>query len=413
MMTLPIRVSVFALILPLPLLAAEPDASFRHMFKTTYFNGPTLEGTMDVGRTQNCVRIAQPPDKLDPNQVRSESNPVKDEIIFCRNPEPMMTAINHDKKTYGVMDGKTIAAMTKQREEIMKSLGIDPGSGEEQGLAQALGNAMGMIKQKQREALDTRMQDTDMTPEERAKVEAYRDTHFPPSQSSNAFALSSEITKTGDHGEQEGISCVWYKHVVSGLVQDISRVCAAAWEDVPGGQRTKEVFHGWYDFMDSLMKNSPMKNDAFETFKKIDRFPLIRITEDEQGNARREERYMGTKNLKVSYAPPAEYTLEAHNPFGEKMSPGQTLPPGDSVTSPRREGKQGPGSASATIPTGECRKIPGKGIVCNTGEDDQKNLLVNPDFESRDPNENAEEMGSKVNELLKGMGLGDLLNQGQ
>ena len=411
-MRLTILASVFTLLLPPVVLAAESDQSYRHLFTTTYANGATLDGTMDVGRTINCVRLAQPPETLDPNRVPSKSISVTDEIIFCGQPDPAMTAINHEMGTYGVMDANTITAMTKQRDEMMQSLGIQPGSQEEQNFTQAIGNAMGMMKQKQREALEQRMQDPDITDEERAELEAYMDSQLPDEQSPNAMALSSEITKTGKRGKQEGIPCVWYKHVISGLVQHITRVCAAAWEDVPGGKRTKEVFHGWYDFMDNLMKNSPIKNNAFDDFKKIDRFPLIRVTEDKDGNVRREERYMGTKNLKVSYVPPAEYTQESFGPMGKTGGVGPRVPSQPKSLSSSAKPKSPGGFGSTNLAPGECKKIPGEGIVCNNSPADETNLAGDASH-SKDPNEQVEEMKSKMNELLEGMGLGGFLNQGE
>ena len=408
-----IMIWVLVLCTPLPVMATDADSSYKHVFKTTYSNGQSQEGSIAIGRNLNCVRIAQSPDKLDPNTVSSQAHPINDEIIFCQDPQPKMTALNHALRTYGVIDAKTMAAMKQHQEEMMKNLGIEPGSGADKDFAKALGDAMGMMKQKQRESMDTALQDPNMSPEERARLEAYNKEHVPNTSSKNPLEISSKITKTGKRGKAEGISCVWYKQVISGLIEDVSRICAAAWEDIPGGQRTKEVFHGWSDFMESLMKNSPVKNTGFETFKEIDRFPLIRMTEDAEGNVRREERYVGTKTMKVSYVPPQDYVLESADPLQRGRDRRRLDLPKDPQLSPPQEVKNPPSSEASTIPPGECRKVPGKGIVCNTGNEPQAAQEVFSGTDSGDPNEETQQMLDNVKGFLDGMGLGDMLNQGE
>jgi hypothetical protein len=311
------------------------------------------------------------------------------------------------------MDAKTMAAMKQHQEEIMQNLGIEPGSGAENEFANALVEAMGRVKRKEKDSIDTALQDPDMPPEERAQLETYKNDHVSKSSSGNPLEISSKITKTGERGKAEGISCLWYKQEISGLIKDVSRICAAAWKDIPGGERTKEVFLGWSDFMESLMKNSPIKNTGFETFKEIDRFPLIRMTEDAEGNVRREERYVGTETIKVSYAPPQDYVLESPDPLETRRDRRHLVIPKDLQLSPQQEVKSPPNSGSITILPGECGKVPGKGIVCNTSNEPQKTQEIDSGSDPREPSEEAQQMLDNVKGFLDGMGLGDMLNQGE
>ena len=92
--------SMSILYLALPALAFAADPSYQHSFKTTYTNGSSQEGTLTVGKTISCMRVALPPDTLDQNQDLQDTPPGNEEIIFCKDPQPAMTSLNKQNKTY-------------------------------------------------------------------------------------------------------------------------------------------------------------------------------------------------------------------------------------------------------------------------------------------------------------------------
>ena len=126
--------SMSILYLALPALALATDPSYQHSFKTTYANGSTQEGTLTVGKTKNCMRVALPPDELHKDNDFQDTSIGNDEIIFCNNPQPAMTSLNKQEKTYQRFDQAMVEAMHAQREQMMRQIGIEPGSDQENEL---------------------------------------------------------------------------------------------------------------------------------------------------------------------------------------------------------------------------------------------------------------------------------------
>jgi hypothetical protein len=276
--------SISFLYLALPVLALATDSSYQHLFKTTYANGSTQEGTLSVGKTKNCMRVALPPDELGQDNDFQDKSFGNDEIIFCKTPQPAMTSLNKQDKTYQRFDQAMVQAMHGQREQMMKQIGIEPGSGQEKELLKSFGDAMGMVKQKQRERMDETLQDENMSPEERAEAEAYMKKNFPDSTSPSSMEIATKVTDLHKRDTQKGISCKWYKFEMSGLVHMVNRVCAADWSAIPGGERTKDVMYAWMNFMKDMSQGTGMKNNAYEAIMKINGFRLISIKEDGNGN---------------------------------------------------------------------------------------------------------------------------------
>ena len=402
--------SMSILYLALPALALASDPSYQHSFKTTYANGSSQEGTLTVGKTKNCMRVALPPDELSEDNDFQDKSFGNDEIIFCQEPEPAMTSLNKKNKTYQRFDQAMVQAMNKQREQMMKQIGIEPGSGKEKELFKSFGDAMGKMKQNQRESMEDALNDESMSPEERAKAEAYMNKNYTDSQSSGSMEIATKVTDLHKGGTQKGIPCRWYKIEMSGLVHLVNRVCAAAASAIPGGQRTKDVMDAWMNFMKDMSQGTFMKNNAYEAIMKIDGFRLISIKEDGNGNVVSEERYQGSDSVKISYVPPTEYTEESMDRMGQKQNRRvrKMIPPQMNQTPPSQDVKKRPIASidNTELQPGECKKIAGE-IVCNENEPPTMTRSNNTE-DSGTPNETAEDMKEKLDNALDSLGLGGL-----
>ncbi len=403
--------SMTILYLSLPVLTLANDPSYQHSFKTTYNNGSSQEGTMTVGKTKDCMRIALPPDELDEDPDFRGTSSGNDEMIFCAKPKPAMTSLNKQEKTYQRFDQAMVQAMHNQREQMMQQIGIEPGSGQEKELFKSFGEAMGMITQKQKESMDAAVIDENMSPQERAEAENYMKKKYPKFQFHDSMEITTNVTDLHERSAQNGIPCKWYRFEMSGLVHMVNRVCAAAWSDIPGGERTKVVMHAWMNFMKDMSQGTFMKNNAYEAIMKIDGFRLISIKEDGNGNVVSEERYQGSDSVKISYVPPTDYVEESMGMMRQKQDRRgpKIMPPWMKGTSTRQENKA-PSNASMdrTEPQpGECKKIAGE-IVCNNEVVPATTTRSNNPDDSGTPNEKAEDMKKQIGDLLEGMGLGGL-----
>ena len=402
--------SMSIMYLALPALALATDPSYQHSFKTTYANGSSQEGTLTVGKTKNCMRIALPPDELHEDLDLQDTSSGNDEMIFCTKPQPAMTSLNKQKKTYQKFDQAMLQAMQAQREQMMRQIGIEPGSGQEKELFKSFGDAMGMMKQQQRESMEKALQDENMSPEERADAEAYMKKKYPKSQSPNSMEIATKVTDLHKGGTQKGVSCKWYKIEMSGLVHFVNRVCVAAASAIPGGERTKDVMDAWMNFMKDMSQGTFMKNNAYEAIMKIDGFRLISIKEDRNGNVVSEERYQESKSVEISYLPPTDYAEESMGMMGQGRNrrARKLIPPQMNQTLPSPDVKKKPIASidNIELQPGECKKISGE-IVCNENESLTTTQSNNPE-DYGTPNENAEDMKKKVGDLLEGMGLGNV-----
>ena len=402
--------SMSILYLALPELALATDPSYQHSFKTTYGNGTSQVGFLSVGKTKNCVLISLPPDERDEDNDLKDKSFGNDEIIFCQEPEPVMTSLDKQDKTYQRFDQAMVQAMHGQREQMMKQIGIEPGSGQEKELFKSFGDAMGMVKQKQRESMEETLQDENMSPEERAEAEAYMKKNYPDSPSPSSMEVATKVTDLHKRDTQKGISCKWYKIEMTGLVHMVNRVCAADWSAIPGGERTKDVMNGWMNFMKDMSQGTFMKNNPYEAIMKIDGFRLISIKEDGIGNVVSEERYQESDSVEISYLPPTEYVEESMDMMGQKQNrrARKMMVPPMQGTSTRQEIKKPPITIIDTteLQPGECKKTK-EGIVCNEEEPATRTQANNPD-DSGTLSDNTEDMKKKVGDLLEGMGLGNV-----
>ena len=331
--------------IPMASIAAENNIpSNVHLFQTTYDNGATRDGFVAV--TSNRIRLSLSPDGQFGN-IPSQSNPTNDDMIFFKDRKEMIY-ITHEDQSYGVMNAETMEAMKQQRDEMMSGLGITPGSGQDEELMKAFGDAMKQVQDARRQGMEKAQQDQNMSAEDRRRMDELMKRNFPKSTDYDVL----KVTKTGKKEKENGIACEWYQLVASG----VRHICVADWDDVPRGQQTKQMFHAWYDFMESLTKGLPFKNNPYEEFKQIDGFPLITIVKDEDGNSLSEQRYKGTEKRNISYVPPAGYSSESHF-VGENRKKPRRDRGFKNPTTPQAHG------GSTKKEEGEC-VLTEKGIIC-------------------------------------------------
>ncbi len=364
--------------LPLTGWAEESTPSHVHLFQTTYPDGPPEEGSINVAISKDWMRLNVAPDKLENKTISSTSLGSHNDMQLFLDRQEMMS-VSHQDKTYNVITRQQMEALKQSSQEMMAKLGIKPGSGQEQEMNQALGGIMNSIKEQQRISMEKALENKDLPPQERARIEQALNAQSSGPQNSGPLGASLKVTKTGKTGRQQGISCEWYKLEIF----DVRDICAAAWDDIPGGKRSKQLYHAWMKYMEEWAKGLPFGNGLLEQNKKIDGFPIITITKSQDESMTfSEQRYQGTKKMTVAYGPPEGYVLKS----------GMSGLPSDRP----REVSHG----SAKKVDNACKKINGE-IVCSGNADP-----VNPHGVSSTPAETLNNLPpetQKALEMFKGL----------
>jgi hypothetical protein len=309
-MKLPIAFCILFGVFPAMTWAEETTASHVHLFQTTYPDGPPKEGSINIAISKDWMRLNVAPDKLEDKTMSSTPLDSHNDMQLFLDRQEMMY-VSHQDKTYNVITKQQMEALKQSTQEMMAKLGVKPGSGQEQEISNALGGIMNSIKEQQRISMEKALENKDLSPQERARLEqALKSQSFGP-QNSGPLGASLKVTKTGKTGRQQGISCEWYKLEIF----DVRDICAAAWDDIPGGKRSKQLYHAWMEYMEEWAKGLPFGNGLLEQNKKIDGFPIITITKSQDESMTfSEQRYQGTKKMAVAYGPPEGYVLESGMP---------------------------------------------------------------------------------------------------
>ena len=376
-MKLTIALCLLVCAFPLMGWAEETTLSHVHLFQTTYPDGPPEDGSVNIAISKDWMRLNVPQDKLVDKTISSTpSDSPNDMQIFLDRQEMMY--VKHQDKTYTVITKQQMEALKQSSQKMMAKLGVKAGSGQDQGMNNALGGIMNSIREQQRMSMEKALENPDLSPEERARLEQALKTQSSKVQGSNPLGISLKVMKMGKTGRQEGIACEWYKLEVF----DVRHICAAAWDDIPGGMRTKQLYHAWMDYMKEWAEGLPFGSGLLEQ-NKIDGFPIITITKSQdEGTTFSEQRYQGTKKMAVAYGPPEGYVLQS----------------GMSGASSGRSRKVSQGSSKKV--DNVCKKINGE-IVCSGNAD-----LVNPHGVSSAPGEalhNLPPETQKALEMFKGL----------
>ncbi|GJL58567.1 MAG: hypothetical protein NPIRA03_14240 [Nitrospirales bacterium] len=283
--------------------AEETTTSHVHLFQTTYPDGSSEEGSVNIAIPKDWMRFNVAPDKLEGKPTSTKPTDSQNDMqIFLDRQE--MIYVRHQNKTYNRITKQQMEALKQSSQRMMQKLGVQPGSTQDEGMNNALGHVMKSVREQQRISLEKALDNKELSPEERTRLEHALNTQF----SGSSSGISLKVTKTGKTGQQGGIPCEWYTLEVF----DVRHMCAAAWDDIPGGKRSRELYHAWIDYMEEWAAGLPFGNGLLEQHKKIEGFPIITITKSQDGSTTfSEQRYLGTKKMTVAFGPPDGYVLES------------------------------------------------------------------------------------------------------
>jgi len=365
-------------VFPIMALAEETTASHVHLFQTTYPDGPPKEGSVNIAISKDWMRLNEAPDKLEDKTMSSTPLDSQNDMQLFLDRQEMMY-VRHQDKTYNVITKHQMEVLKQSSQKMMQNLGVKPGSGQEQEMNNALGGIMNSIREQQRISMEKALENKELSPEERARLEQALKTQSSVARDSGPLGISLKVTKTEKTGRQGGISCEWYKLEVF----DVRHICAAAWGDIPGGMRTKQLYHAWMDYMKEWAQGLPFGSGLLEQHKKIDGFPIITITKSQdESTTFSEQRYQGTKKMTVAYGPPEGYVLESGMP-GSPSGGSRTVSQG-----------------SSKKVDNACQKINGE-IVCSGNADPVRSSGVSPASEENLGNLTPETQ--KALEMFKGL----------
>lgn len=172
--------------------AEESATSHVHLFQTTYPDGSSEEGSVNVAIPKDWMRLQVAPDKLE--DKRTSSTPIdsqNDMQIFLDRQEMMY--VRHQAKTYTIITKQQMEALKQSSQKMMQKLGVKPGSIQDQGMNNVLGDVMNSIRDQQRIHLEKALENTELSPEERTQLEQALKTQ----SSGSAPGISLKVTKTG------------------------------------------------------------------------------------------------------------------------------------------------------------------------------------------------------------------------
>ncbi len=283
--------------------AEETTTSHVHLFQTTYPDGSSEEGSINIAIPKDWMRFNVAPDKLEGQPTSSKPPDSQNDMqIFLDRQE--MIYVRHQNKTYHRITKQQMEALKQSSQKMMQKLGVQPDSTQDKEMSNALGQVMQSVREQQRISLEKALENKELSPEERTRLEHALNTQF----SGSSAGISLKVTKTGKTGQQGGIPCEWYTLEVF----DVRHMCAAAWDDIPGGKRSRELYHAWIDYMKEWATGLPFGNGLLEQHKKIEGFPIITITKSQDGSTTfSEQRYLETKKMTVAFGPPDGYVLES------------------------------------------------------------------------------------------------------
>lgn len=175
------------------------------------------------------------------------------EMIF-RGDRREMVVVDHDDKSYHVMDEATM-----------------------QRIAGQVSGAMAQMQ----EALKN------VPADQRAMVEQMMKQNM-PDQAAKPVRAKSEIRKTGERGTKNGYPCVKYEVFRKG--QKIREMWVTDWDNVEGGSDVVDVWEDMSEFFNELMDSIPDfgqgkggGDPVFEHMKELGGFPVITQEFDESG----------------------------------------------------------------------------------------------------------------------------------
>jgi hypothetical protein len=194
--------------------------------------------------------------------------------------------INHDDKSYLVLDQATMNALAKQFEQAMSQM------------EEAMKN---------------------MPPDQRAKMEEMMKQKMPGAYGGGTY-VAPVLKKTGT-GSVNGISCTKYD-VFKGDVK-VRQHCVANWNSIQGGEEMMTVMLQMADFMDQMAKSFSkagnfvgdqvqFERSVFNQLRQLNGFPVQTIEYDD-GKVEAESTFKSSEKGNIDAAdlePPAGYTQQ-------------------------------------------------------------------------------------------------------
>lgn len=189
--------------------------------------------------------------RVDETQVAVEAKSLKMGIAAGERGQPgtllyradrrEMVVVDHDDKSYMVIDEETVRQLGNQLNDQM---------------AEALKN---------------------VPEEQRAMVEKMMQERMPPQPLQQPL---SEVRKTGERGNHVGYPCVKYEVLRDG--RKVSEMWVTDWSNIEGGREAAAVFLEMAEFMSDMLSALPMGgphggfgHSVFAQMKEFDGFPVV------------------------------------------------------------------------------------------------------------------------------------------
>ena len=210
-----------------------------------------------------------------------ESGRGRGEMIF-RGDRREMVVVDHDDKSYYVVDQATLGQLAGQVSSAMGAM------------QEALKNVPESERRKIEEMMKQRMPSAAQAPE-RPK---------------------SELKKTGEKGTHAGYPCVKYEVLRDG--RKIRELWVTDWGNVEGGEDVVDTFEDMADFFKELMdsipdfgQGGPSGDPAFEHMREIGGFPVVTREFDEYDGSLEDESTLRSARRRTldpdAFEPPSGY----------------------------------------------------------------------------------------------------------
>jgi len=172
------------------------------------------------------------------------------EMIF-RGDRREMVVVDHDDKSYVVMDEAAIRQIAGQ-----------------------VNNAMSQMQEQMQEMLK------DVPADQRAAIEAMMKQQMPAAQQPTARPRS-ELKKTGERAKKNGYPCVKYEVLNGG--RKTHELWVTDWSNIEGGQEVVGAFEDMADFFSEMIDAMPemgqddsdINDNMFEFIKEMGGYPVL------------------------------------------------------------------------------------------------------------------------------------------
>jgi hypothetical protein len=206
--------------------------------------------------------------------------------MIYRGEHGEMLMIDHDEKSYSVMDKETIKAMAGQMKQASSQL---------------------------EEALKNVPED------QRAMMEQMMKQNMPVQQAPHR-SPTELLQKTGDRDTIHGYPCLKYNVLRDGT--KISELWVTNWDNIEGGREAAEVFEEMADFFKEMMESFSSARGApggrsddfggsvFQHMKELDGFPVVTKEFEDDGSLEGESALRSSRRRRLdpaTFEPPVGY----------------------------------------------------------------------------------------------------------